>query len=72
METINITLKINKHELVDFESWLGNNLEVISFKTIPNTEKMYKESEHFKKLVNREKQARREKEVYINNNIQNY
>ena len=68
MKTVNITLKVNDHELTSFESWLGQQVEVISFKVIPDTEKLYKEDKVFKKLVKNAKEANKVKEIYINEN----
>lgn len=63
-ETINITLKIDKHEVTDFENWLHQQLEVISFNHIKDTSKMYKEDANFKKLVKNVKEAQRVKDDY--------
>jgi len=66
MKTINITLKINPHELTNFESWLRNNLEVVSFKILPDTEKLYETDATFKKLVKAVKTAQTIRDKYIN------
>jgi len=70
--TLNITLKINKHDVIDFESWLRNNLEVISVNHIRDTNQLYKNDETFKKLVKNVKKAVKEKDVYAMNNNHKY
>ena len=69
-ETINITLKIEKSQLTNFEYWLKNNLELISFKVLPNTEKLYNENDTFKKLVKSVNKAQKERDKFINNDKQ--
>jgi hypothetical protein len=64
--TINITLKIEGKLLVEFENYLYGNFEVIGFRILPDTEKLYEEDDVFKKLVKLEKEARLAKEKYIN------
>jgi len=66
MKTVNITLKIDEHELTNFESWLRNNIEVVSFKILPDTEQLYAKDETFKKLVKAVKTAQRIRDIYIN------
>ena len=64
--TINITLKIDKHEIINFESWLNQQLEIISLKIIPNTDKLYETNKTFKKLVKAVKTAQIERDKFIN------
>ena len=66
MRTINITLKIEEHELTDFESWLRQQLEVISLKIIPDTEQLYLNDPIFKKLVHNVKISTKLRDEYIN------
>ena len=70
MKTINVTLKINEHELTNFESWLREQLEVISFKVIPDTNELYESDTTFKKLVKACKDANTLRDEYINNHNQ--
>ena len=65
-KTVNITLKIDAYNLNNFENWLRNQLEVIDFKILPDTEKLYQEDKHFKKLVDSERLAKKAKAEYIN------
>jgi len=64
--TINITLKIGGGLLTEFENYLYNNFDVVGFRILPDTEKLYEEDDMFKKLVKIEKEARVAKEKYIN------
>lgn len=65
-KTVNITLKIHEHSIPGFEYWLDQNLEVIRFKIVPDTEELYNSDETFKKLVKNVKKAERERNDYIN------
>ena len=64
--TINTTLKIQGSILTEFENYLYANFEVVGFRILPNTERLYEEDDVFKKLVKMEKEARVAKEKYIN------
>ena len=68
MKTVNITLKIDDHNVTSFESWLGQQLEVVSFKILPDTEKLYETDATFKKLVKAVKSAQEIRDKYINDN----
>jgi len=72
MKTVNITLKIEDDQINNFDEWLRLQLEVISFKILPNTEKMYNDDNTFKKLVKSVKQAQKIRDVYINDNNQKH
>lgn len=71
-ETINITVKIDKQDVTNFESWLYHNLEVISFNHIRDTSKMYTEDKTFKKMVKAVKDAQRLKDDYAMANNYKY
>jgi hypothetical protein len=66
MLTVNVTLKIDEHELINFESWLRQQLEVVSLKVIPDTEQLYLNDPIFKKLVHNVKTASKLRDEYIN------
>ena len=66
MRTVNVTLKIDEHELVNFESWLRQQLEVVSLKVIPDTEQLYLNDPIFKKLVHNVKTCTKLRDEYIN------
>ena len=67
--TVNTTFKIDAGNLVELENWLYTNLDVVGFRIVPNTEKLYEEDDMFKKLVKIEREARVAKEKYINNKL---
>ncbi len=64
--TVNCTFKIEACQLHNFEYFLRGKLEVIDYKILPSTEKLYKEDSHFKKLVKEVSKAQRIRDVYIN------
>lgn len=63
--TINTTLKIQGSVLIELENYLKNNFELIDFKIVPNTEKLYNNDKTFKKLVKQIKELQRLKHDYI-------
>ena len=67
--TVNTTFKIEAGNFVELENWLYANLDVVGFRIVPNTEKLYEEDAMFKKLVKIEREARVAKEKYINNKL---
>lgn len=67
--TVNTTFKIEAGNLVELENWLYANLDVVGFRIVPNTEKLYEEDAVFKKLVKIERDARIIKEKYINDKL---
>lgn len=64
--TVNCTFKIEAFQLHNFESFLRGKLEVIDYKILPSTEKLYNEDSHFKKLVKEVSKAQRIRDIYIN------
>jgi len=70
MKTINVTLKIDDNELINFDNWLRQQLEVISFKVIADTEQLYEDDKAFKKLVKACKDANTKRDEYINEHNQ--
>ena len=64
--TVNCTLKIEACEVHNFESFLRGKLDIIDYKILPSTEKLYNEDSHFKKLVKEVSKAQRIRDVYIN------
>lgn len=65
-KTINITLKIESSQVTIFESWLNEQLEVINFKILPNTDELYENDKTFQKLVKKLKDAQKIRDKYIN------
>jgi hypothetical protein len=72
METINITVKIPKHQVVKFSQFMDKHCEVVEFKILPNTEKMYEADPVFRELNKLKKKAKTEVEKYINDNNNKY
>ena len=66
MITVNLVLKMTKEELVPFEEYLKQYLEVIDVKVLPNTEQLYNDSKPFQRLVKKVKTAQRERDLFIN------
>jgi len=65
-KTINITLKIEDIDIVNFESWLNQNLEVVKFIIIPETNKLYENDPYFRNIVKNVKKAQKIRDKYIN------
>ena len=70
--TINTTLKINNHNVTEFENWLSSKFDLISFQHLENTGKMYEEDAHFKKLVKLNKDLKNQRIDYILKNNYKY
>ena len=64
--TINTTFKVEAKELSSFEWELRQVVDVIDFKIISDTEKLYRTDKTFKKLVKAKKEATKQCELYIN------
>lgn len=67
-KTINVTLKIEDTELINFESWLNQQLEVIKLVIIPDTNELYENDEYFRNIVKSVKKAQKIRDEYINKN----
>lgn len=72
METINITLKVERSKVIELRRFLDSELTVLEFKVMPDTQKMYEEDETFQMLSKIKKKAKIEVEKYINDNNQKY
>jgi len=68
-QTVSIVLKLkDKQQSHYFEKHLRNmffNGEVISYADLPDTDKLYESSEHFKTLIKGVKKAQRLRDDYI-------
>ena len=64
--TINTTFKVEAKELSGFEWELRQVVNVVDFKIISDTEKLYRTDKTFKKLVKAKKEATKQCELYIN------
>lgn len=65
LETVNVTLKVYEHNIIGLESYLNEHFEVISYKILPDTEELYENDPHFKKLVKEVKRVQRLRDDYI-------
>lgn len=72
METINITVKLPLEKIVEFRRFLDEHIEVVGFKVLPNTKKMWDADEYFRKINKNKKKASDIVEVYINDNNNKY
>ena len=70
--TINTTLKIKAHNVIEFENWLKDRFTLISFEHLQNTDKMYQEDKEFKKLVKLGKDLKNQRLDYIMKNNHKY
>ena len=70
--TVNITLKIKNHILIEFENWLNSNYNLISFSHLQNTDNMYLEDKGFKRVLKQYKDVKRLKDDYIIKNNYKY
>lgn len=66
--TINTTFKIKGSEVVSMENSLIGMTQMIDYKVIPDTSKLYEEDAVFKKMVKGIKKAQKERDLYINKN----
>ena len=64
--TINTTFKVEAKDISGFEWELRQVVDVIDFKHVSNTEKLYSSDNTFKKLVKAKKEATKQCELYIN------
>lgn len=69
---INATFKVKGKSINVIENYLLENTNLISYKTVIDTDNMYKEDATFKKMVKEEKLRRKAKEDYINKNNHKY
>jgi hypothetical protein len=69
---INATFKVKGKAINIIENHLLENTNLISYKTVIDTDNMYKEDATFKKMVKDEKLRRKAKEDYINKNNHKY
>jgi len=64
--TVNATFKIKGKFINVLENYLKENANLIKYKVMPDTDELYNTDLTFKKLVKAERQAKRNKEIYIN------
>lgn len=72
IRAVNFTIQIEDKSIIPFEKILYEKFNVKSFKILPNTDNMFEKSSHFRKLIKLEKDARIQKEKYINEYNQSF
>ncbi len=72
METINITVKLHEHQVVKFQQFIEEHVEVLDFKILPDTQKMWDEDEVFQSIVKEQKKHNKLVSKYINDNNNKY
>jgi len=72
MERINITLKVKKDGVVHLRQFLDEHLEVLDFKILPDTQKMWEEDEGFKSITKNIERWKKTRDKYINDNNNKY
>ena len=66
---VNLTLEIEKSQVIKFENWLRSNLIVYDFKIMPNTDELYENDKTFQMLSKAVKKARDARDKYINDKL---
>lgn len=69
---INATFKVKGKLMNVVENYLMETSNLISYKTVRDTNKLYKEDDTFKKLVKNVKKAIKTKDIYAMNNNHKY
>jgi DNA-binding transcriptional regulator LsrR (DeoR family) len=63
---INITIEMESLEVVNFERWLQQNVNVKDFTVIPDTNELYQNDNTFKSLCKKVSDAKRVRDSYYN------
>ena len=68
MITVNLTVELtDKEQAHHFKYFIEEQVsKLVSYKILPNTDKMYKEDATFRRLSKIEKDAKKTKAIYIN------
>ena len=66
IKLVNITLEVMDHNVTGLEDHLTEHFNVISYKIIPDTKKLYESDPVFKALVKGVKKAQDIRDKYIN------
>jgi hypothetical protein len=72
LEIVNITFKMNRSDIEEFEPWFKHYYEVIDFKHSKEVPRMYKEDETYKKMLKKKSNLTKAIEVYKNKNNHKY
>jgi len=63
---INITIEMESLEVVNFERWMQENVNVKDFTVIPDTNELYQNDNTFKSLCKKVSDAKRVRDSYYN------
>jgi len=63
---INITIEMESLEVVNFERWMRENVNVKDFTVIPDTNELYQNDNTFKSLCKKVSDAKRVRDSYYN------
>tara|TARA_R110001632_G_scaffold19413_4_gene58822 strand:- start:725 stop:931 length:207 start_codon:yes stop_codon:yes gene_type:complete len=63
---INTTIEMESLEVVNFERWLRENVNVKDFTVIPDTNELYQNDNTFKSLCKKVSDAKRVRDSYYN------
>jgi len=68
---VNLTMMMPRKEVSSFEDEMLQRFDVKDFRVLPNTEKLYNDNKHFRKLLKQKKELLWEIGTFINkyNNI---
>ena len=72
METINITVKLEKHQVTKFIQMIEDTTQMVDFRILPDTRKMFEEDEIFRGLLKSQKRWKDTVSKYINDNNNKY
>ena len=63
---VNIVLEIEDYNLIEFENWMRDNVDVKDFRVVPDTKELYENDKTFQRLCKAVTDAKRTKSIYIN------
>lgn len=63
---VNIVLEIEDYNLIEFENWMRDNVDVKDFRVVPDTRELYENDKTFQRLCKAVTDAKRTKSIYIN------
>ena len=66
---ISATFKVEGHLVNPMENYLMETTNRVSYKILADTEELYQNDRIFRELVKMESEARKQKEIYINNKL---
>ena len=65
---VNLTIEMDALEVVNFENWMRENVDVKDFSIIPDTKELYENNATFKRLCSKVKEAKKTRDEFYNNN----